>query len=222
MSAPARRKAIGLAINLLYWGIICAGIAQTRYTKQLDLATLASTDLGRGDLSIQDGVIRAPQGIRLASAGPERLMLLPLVLDAALVVRAADGREYRVTVLANAGRTLMLDVLAPGEPAPKPLGALQGTYVLAAMSMDGLATDMPLPLLRLREDGSYQLGSARGHFDQQPRWLTLDGHYESWGRAEISADGEQLLFRFRRGAHLVQALLQRVEEVPERALVATP
>jgi len=41
MSAPARRKAIGLAINLLYWGIICAGIAQTRYSKQLDLATLA-------------------------------------------------------------------------------------------------------------------------------------------------------------------------------------
>jgi hypothetical protein len=188
----------------------------------LDLATLAPAAPGRGDLSVQDGVLRAPQGIRLASAGPERLLLLPLVLDAALVVRAADGREYRVTVLADAGQTLMLDVVAPGDAAPKPTGPLQGTWVLAAMSLDGLATDMPLPPLRLREDGSYQLGSARGHFDQEPRWLTLDGHYASWGRAEISPDGEQLLFRFRRGAHLVQAVLQRVEELPERALVATP
>lgn len=188
----------------------------------LDLAALAPAELGKGDLAIQDGVIRAPQGIRLASAGPERLMLLPLVMDAALVVRAADGREYRVTVLADAGQTMTLDVLAPGEAAPKPLAALQGTYVLAAMSLDGLPTDMALPPLRLREDGSYQLGSARGRFDQQPRWLTLDGHYEAWGRAEISGDGEQLRFRFRRGAHLVQAVLQRVEEVPERALVATP
>src|SRR6185503_4412520 len=96
----------------------------------LDLATLAPAELGKGDLSIQDGVIRAPQGIRLAASGPERMMLVPLVLDAALVVRAADGREYRVTVLADAGRTMTLDVLAPGEAAPKPLTALQGTYVL--------------------------------------------------------------------------------------------
>jgi len=188
----------------------------------LDLATLAPAELGKGDLSIQDGVIRAPQGIRLASAGPERMMLVPLVLDAALVVLAADGREFRVTVLADAGQTLMLDVAAPSEAAPKPPAALQGTYVLSAMSLDGLPTDMALPPLRLREDGSYQLGSAKGQYDQQPRWLTLDGHYESWGRAEISPDGEQLRFRFRRGAHLVQAVLQRVEEVPERALVATP
>jgi hypothetical protein len=188
----------------------------------LDLTTLAPAEIGKGDLSIQDGVIRAPQGIRLASSGPERLLLVPLVMDAPLVVVAADGGEYRVTVLADAGRMLMLDVLAPGEAPPRPVTALQGTYVLAAMSMDGLATDMPMPPLRLREDGSYQLGSARGRFDQQPRWLTLDGHYGSWGRAEIAEGGEQLRFRFRRGSHLVQAVLQRVEEVPQRTLVATP
>ncbi|HYV47731.1 MAG TPA: hypothetical protein VFA20_22890 [Myxococcaceae bacterium] len=188
----------------------------------LDLATLAPAELGKGDLSIQDGVLRAPQGIRFASAGPERLMLVPLVMDVALVVRAADGREFRVTVLADAGRTLMMDVAAPGEAAPKPPAQLQGTYVLAAMSLDGLPTDMALPPLRLREDGSYQLGSAKGRWDQEPRWVTLDGYYASWGRAEIAEDGEQLRFRFRRGAHLVQAVLQRVEEVPERALVATP
>jgi hypothetical protein len=188
----------------------------------LDLATLASAELGKGDLSIQGGLIRAPQGIRMASAGPDRLFLLPLVMDAPLVVRGADGLEYRVTVLADAGQTLMLDVLAPGEAPPRQAAALQGTYVLAAMSLDGVATDMAMPPLRLREDGSYQLGSARGRYDQQPRWLTLDGHYQSWGRAEIAGDGEQLRFRFRRGAHLIQAVLQKVDEVPERALVATP
>src|SRR5947208_693910 len=104
----------------------------------LDLATLAPAELGHGDLSVQDGVIRAPQGIRLASAGPERLMLVPLVLAAPLLCRAADGREFRVTVLADAGHTLMLDVLAPGDAPPGPTAALQGTYVLAAMSLDGL------------------------------------------------------------------------------------
>src|SRR6187549_2035166 len=78
----------------------------------LDLSTLAPAELGHGDLSIQDGVIRAPAGIRLASAGPERLMLIPLVLEAPLLCRAADGREFRVTVLADAGQSLMLDVVA--------------------------------------------------------------------------------------------------------------
>lgn len=188
----------------------------------LDLATLAPAELGRGDLSVQDGVLRAPAGIRLASAGPERLMLIPLVLDAPLLCRAADGREFRITVLADAGRTLMLDVLAPGEAPAKPAAALQGTWVLSAMSLDGMATDMAMPPLRLNPDGSYQLGSARGRFDQETRWLSLDGHYEAWGRAEIAEGGERLHFRFRRGAHLVKAELQRVEEVPERALVATP
>ena len=61
----------------------------------LDLSTLAPVELGHGDLSIQDGLIRAPAGIRLASAGPERLMLVPLVMDAPLLCRAADGREFR-------------------------------------------------------------------------------------------------------------------------------
>src|SRR5689334_24281602 len=84
----------------------------------LDLTTLAPAELGKGDLSIQGGVIRAPQGIRLASAGPERLMLVPLVMEAPLVVVAADGREYRVTVMADAGRSL-LDVVAAGGAPPK-------------------------------------------------------------------------------------------------------
>src|SRR5689334_13639703 len=111
----------------------------------LDLAALAPAEPGHGDLFFQEGVIRAPAGIRLASAGPERLLLLPLVLDAPLLCRAADGREFRVTVLADAGRTLMLDVLAPDEAPPKPAAALEGTYVLSAMSLDGVATDMALP-----------------------------------------------------------------------------
>lgn len=188
----------------------------------LDLSSLAPAEPGRGDLSVRDGIIRAPNGIRLASAGPERLMLLPLVLDAPLLCRAADGREFRVTVLASAGRQLLLDVLEPGESPPKQAAALQGTYVLAGMAVDGLSTDLAMPPLRLLADGHYQMGRARGRFDQQPRWLALDGYYQAWGRAEIAEGGEQLLFRFRRGAHTVQAVLQRVDEVPERTLVATP
>jgi hypothetical protein len=188
----------------------------------LDLATLSPAEPDRGDLSVKDGVIRAPNGIRLASAGPERLLMLPLVLEAPLLCRAADGREFQVTVLASAGRQLLLEVLAPGEAPPKPAPALQGTYVLAGMAVDGLATDLAMPPLRLQADGSYRMGRARGRFDQQPRWLALDGYYQAWGRAEIADGGERLLFRFRRGARTVQAVLQRVDEVPERTLVATP
>ncbi len=188
----------------------------------LDLATLAAAELDRGDLAVKDGVIRAPHGIRFASAGPELLMLLPVVLDAPLLCRAADGREFRVTVLASAGQQLLLDVRAPGEAPPPPPAPLQGTYVLAGMAVDGLATDLAMPPLRLLPDGSYQMGRARGRFDQEPRWLALDGYYQAWGRAEIAEGGERLFFRFKRGAHTVQAVLQRVDEVPERTLVARP
>ena len=188
----------------------------------LDLATLAAVELERGDLWVRDGVIHAPRGIRLASAGPELMMMLPVMLDAPLVCRAADGREFRVTVQALAGRQLLLDVRAPDEAPPRPEAPLQGTYVLAGMAVDGLATDLAMPPLRLLPDGSYQMGRARGHFEQVPRWLSLDGYYQSWGRAEIAEGGEQLFFRFKRGAHTVKAVLQRVEEVPERALVASP
>jgi len=123
--------------------------------------------------------------------------------------------------MAYAGHEVILEVLGEGEsPAPPP--ALRGAYVLSGMAVDGLVTDLSMPPLRLLPDGSYQLGSARGRFQQQPRWLVLDGYYQSWGRAEISGGGEELVFRFRRGGHTVQAVLRRVEEVPERALVATP
>src|SRR5262249_30206444 len=113
----------------------------------LDLATLAPAEPGRGDLSVSGGLLRAPWGIRFASAGPERLLLLPLVMDAPLLCRAADGREYRVTVLADAGSRLLLDVAAPGDAPPPQAPALQGTWVLAAMAVDGLATDLSLPPL---------------------------------------------------------------------------
>jgi hypothetical protein len=41
MSAPAKRKVAALTITLLYFAMLCAGHAQNRYTKQLDLAALA-------------------------------------------------------------------------------------------------------------------------------------------------------------------------------------
>lgn len=187
----------------------------------LDLASGTPAEPGRGDLSISDGVIRAPMGIRVATSGTSQFqMMVPLMMDVSLICRATDGREFRVKVLADGGDRLMLEVLAPGE-SPRQTGPLQGAFILAAMAVDGLPTDMALPPLRLHPDGTYQLGSARGRFEQRPRWLVLDGHYQSWGQAEIAEGGEQLIFRFRRGRHVVQAVLQRVEEVPERALVAT-
>jgi len=187
----------------------------------LDLATLAVVEVGKGDLSISGGLIRAPHGIRMASSGPAFLPALPLVMDAPLLCRAADGRELQVTVLADAGSRVMLEVRAPGQVPAAP-AAIQGTFVLVGMAVDGLATDLSLPPLRLRPDGTYQLGSARGRFEQRPRWLVLDGYYGAWGPAEIAGGGELLVFRFRRGVHLVQAMLQRVEEAPGRALVASP
>ena len=187
----------------------------------LDLATLAAVEAGKGDLSFSGGLIRAPHGIRMASSGTALLPALPLVMATPLLCRAADGREFQVTVLADAGSRVMLEVHAPGH-VPAAMAAIQGTFVLAGMAVDGLATDLPLAPLRLRPDGTYQLGSARGRFEQKPRWLVLDGYYQAWGPGEIAEGGEMLVFRFRRGGHLVQAVLQRVEEVPERTLVAAP
>jgi hypothetical protein len=187
----------------------------------LSLEQAAPTPAGQGDLDIGGGVIRAPNGIRMAQGPRQLLLLVPLVMNAPLVARSADGRVFDVTVLADAGKSLLVEVTAAGE-APRKEGPVAGVYVLVALTVDGVSMDMALPPLRLHADGTYELGAARGRYERRPRWVVLDGHYRAWGPAEIDASGEELMFRFRRGERMVEAVLQRVEEVPERALVAGP
>src|SRR5688572_21107157 len=141
----------------------------------LSLEEAAPALPGQGDLSIGSGVIRAPNGIRMAQGPSQFLLLVPLVMESPLVARSAGGREFDVTVLADAGKSLLVEVAVAGE-APRKGGSVVGAYVLAGMTVDGVAMDMALPPLRLHADGTYELGSARGRFEQRPRWVVLDGY----------------------------------------------
>jgi len=51
-----------------------------------------------------------------------------------------------------------------------------------------------VPELELRDDGTYQMGAARGRWRQVGGELVLDGSFSGWGRGAVSVDGNALAF----------------------------
>ncbi len=169
------------------------------------------------EVRVEGTKLLAKFGIRLETE-TEWQRELPLAYEKAYRVKKESGAEYRLWLHASGAQEKPASrggvFKGPGKYALTDIsGRTQLAHKVAVPDLLSAAGIEPsVPELLLRDDGSYQMGSTQGHWKRVGGQLVLDGAFESWGRGEVSEDGNGLSFV---AGGLLQTRLQltRVEAI---------